>query len=186
MKRLIDIVVSFVLLILLSPLFVVLAALVCLTTPGRALHWSNRVGRDNRKFEMPKFRTMRDSTPQLPTHLLTNCSDCVTQVGRFLRRSSLDELPQLWSVLTGTMSLVGPRPALFNQGDLIALRTDRGAQTLLPGVTGWAQVNGRDDLPIPLKVEFDVEYLRRQSLWFDLRILFMTVRTVFSGKGVRF
>lgn len=184
MKRLIDIVVSLVALILLSPVLAVVAIVVRLSTPGPALHWSKRVGLDNRMFAMPKFRTMRIDAPQVPTHLLTDGRSWVTPVGRFLRSSSLDELPQLWSVLTGTMSLVGPRPALFNQDDLVALRTGRGVEKLLPGVTGWAQVNGRDDLPIPVKVEFDAEYLRRRSLAFDLRIIVLTVMKAFGGAGV--
>ena len=183
-KRLVDIAVSLVALVLLSPILVIVGLIVRLTSPGPALHWSKRIGRDNHLFAMPKFRTMRIDTPQVPTHLLTDGRNWVTPVGRFLRSSSLDELPQLWSVLIGTMSLVGPRPALFNQDDLVALRTELGVEKLPPGVTGWAQVNGRDDLPIPVKVQFDAEYLRRQSLWFDLRILVMTVLKAFGGSGV--
>lgn len=159
--------------VLLVPiLFVALA--VRLTSPGPALYWSDRVGRLNRIFKMPKFRSMRLDTPALATHLLADPRSHLTLIGSFLRKSSLDELPQLWSILVGDMSFVGPRPALFNQQDLIALRTEQGVHTLLPGMTGWAQVNGRDELSIPEKVKLDVVYLNRQSLWFDIHILWMT------------
>ena len=185
MKRALDFMISLGALVVLSPILLVVAVLVRATSPGPALHWSHRIGRDNRPFEMPKFRTMRIDTPQLPTHLLTDGRKWLTPIGSFLRRSSLDELPQLWSVLTGTMSLVGPRPALFNQDDLVALRTAEGVHRLVPGLTGWAQVNGRDELPIPDKVRFDAEYLSRRSLWFDLRIIVLTVLKAFGGSGVR-
>ena len=160
------------------------ALAVRLTSPGPALHWSDRVGQGNAIFRMPKFRTMRMGTPAVATHLLANEASHLTPIGGFLRRSSLDELPQLWSILAGDMSLVGPRPALFNQHDLLALRTAHSVQQLVPGLTGWAQVNGRDDLPIPEKVTLDAEYLRRQSLGFDLRILGQTFVNVLRRVGV--
>jgi len=155
-----------------------------LTSPGPALYWSDRVGRANQIFRMPKFRSMRVGTPAVATHLLTNAISHLTPIGGFLRKSSLDELPQLWSILVGDMSFVGPRPALFNQHDLIELRTAQGVHELIPGLTGWAQVNGRDELPIPDKVALDAEYLRRQSLGFDLRILWMTFVKVLRRDGV--
>lgn len=160
------------------------ALLVKLTAPGPALYWSDRVGRDNRIFRMPKFRSMRTDTPAVATHLLENPRQYLTPIGHFLRRSSLDELPQLWNIFKGDMSFVGPRPALFNQHDLIALRTEAQVHTLRPGLTGWAQVNGRDELPIPDKVKLDAEYRQRQSLWFDLRILWLTAAQVWRGSGV--
>lgn len=184
MKRLFDLLLalcaSFV---LLAPV-VLVALAVRLTSPGPALYWSDRVGRHNRIFRMPKFRSMRIDTPAVATHLLTNPGKYLTPIGPFLRKSSLDELPQLWSILKGDMSFVGPRPALFNQEDLIALRTQQGVHELVPGLTGWAQVNGRDELPIPQKVALDAEYLRRQSLGFDLRILWMTFVKVLRRDGV--
>jgi len=155
-----------------------------LTSPGPALYWSDRVGRHNRLFKMPKFRSMRIDTPAVATHLLSNPEQCLTPIGSFLRRSSLDELPQLWSILKGDMSFVGPRPALFNQDDLIKLRTEKGVHEVLPGLTGWAQVNGRDEIPIPQKVQLDAEYLHRQSFFFDLKILWMTALKVFNRDGV--
>jgi O-antigen biosynthesis protein WbqP len=154
------------------------------TSPGPAIHWSKRVGRGNRLFLMPKFRTMRIDTPQLATHLMGDANQWLTPIGGFLRRSSLDELPQLLSVLRGDMSLVGPRPALFNQDDLVSLRTAMGVEALRPGVTGWAQVNGRDELPIPQKVALDREYLERRSFWFDLKVLALTLSKVAAGRGV--
>jgi O-antigen biosynthesis protein WbqP len=171
-------------LVLLSPLLLGLAIAVRLESPGPALHWSRRVGRKNRIFPMPKFRTMRTGAPDVATHLLDDPDQWVTRLGAFLRRSSLDELPQLWSVLKGDMSLVGPRPALFNQDDLVALRTAAGVDALRPGLTGWAQINGRDELPIPEKAELDREYFERMSLAFDLRILVATARAALSGRGV--
>ena len=165
------------------PIFL-LAILVRLVSPGPALYWSDRVGRGNRIFRMPKFRTMRIDTPAVATHLLKDPSAYLTPVGVFLRRTSLDELPQLWSILKGDMSFVGPRPALFNQDDLIALRSQQGVHELTPGLTGWAQVNGRDELPIPEKVKLDVEYLHRQSFWFDLWILWLTLVKVIRRDGV--
>jgi O-antigen biosynthesis protein WbqP len=162
----------------------VVALAIKLNSPGPVLHWSDRIGRHNHIFRMPKFRTMRTDTPQLPTHLLQDSQAYVTSVGRFLRASSLDELPQLWSVLKGDLTLVGPRPALFNQDDLVELRTRAGVHLLVPGITGWAQINGRDDLPIPVKVEYDTEYLRRRGFWFDLKILLLTFAKVVRGEGV--
>jgi O-antigen biosynthesis protein WbqP len=170
-------------LILLVPVLLVALA-VRLTSKGPALYWSDRVGRNNKIFKMPKFRSMRVGTPAVATHLLTDVRSHLTPIGSFLRKSSLDELPQLWSILVGDMSFVGPRPALFNQQDLIALRTEQGVHTMVPGLTGWAQVNGRDELPIPDKVNLDVAYLQRQSLGFDLRILWLTFVKVLRRDGV--
>jgi len=160
-------------LILISPI-IIIWLLVRITSKGPVLYWSDRIGKDNKIFRMPKFRTMHIGAPTVATHLLTNPKAHLTPIGSFLRRSSLDELPQLWSILSGEMSFVGPRPALFNQRDLIALRTEQGVHTLVPGLTGWAQVNGRDDLPISDKVTLDAAYLRRQSLGFDIYILWLT------------
>ena len=179
-KRLFDATAALAGLILLSPLLVGLAIVVRVSSAGPALHWSRRVGRGNGIFAMPKFRTMRTGAPDVATHLLANPDQWVTPIGRFLRRTSLDELPQLWSILKGDMSLVGPRPALFNQDDLVALRTQAGVEALRPGLTGWAQVNGRDDLPIPEKVRLDREYLERRSMAFDLRILAATAAAAAS------
>ena len=184
MKRALDIFGGVAGLILLSPLFLGLAVAVRLDSPGPALHWSRRVGQRNRIFPMPKFRTMRIGAPDVATHLLDDPDAWVTPFGRVLRRSSLDELPQLWSVLKGDMSLVGPRPALFNQHDLVALRTQAGVDALRPGLTGWAQINGRDDLPIAEKARLDREYLQRRSMAFDLRILAATAVSAFTGRGV--
>lgn len=185
MKRLIDIAVSLFVSIVILPVVVVIAAAVKLTSPGPVLYWSDRVGRENRIFRMAKFRTMRTETPQLATHLLTDSQSWITPLGRFLRKTSLDEIPQLWNILRGDMSLVGPRPALFNQDDLVALRTEHGVHRLVPGITGWAQINGRDELTIPEKVAQDREYRDRQTAWFDLYILFMTVVRVLQRDGVR-
>ena len=184
MKRVFDIVVALGGLIAASPVLLGLAIAVRLESPGPSLHWSRRVGRRNRLFRMPKFRTMRTDAPDVATHLLEDPGRWITPLGGFLRRTSLDELPQLWSVLVGEMSLVGPRPALFNQDDLVALRTEAGIDALRPGLTGWAQVNGRDELPIPEKVRLDREYLERRSLAFDVRILLATAAAALSGKGV--
>ena len=170
-------------LVLAVPMLLVYVA-VRLTSPGPALYWSDRVGRRNKIFEMPKFRSMRVGTPTVATHLLADAKSHLTPIGSFLRKSSLDELPQLWSIVVGDMSFVGPRPALFNQYDLIALRTHHGVHKLVPGLTGWAQVNGRDELPIPDKVKLDVEYLHKQSLPFDMRILWMTFVKVLYRDGV--
>lgn len=169
--------------ILLLPIMLI-ALLVRLTSPGPALYWSDRVGRGGRIFRMPKFRSMRTDAPEVATHLLNDPQSWVTPLGAFLRRSSLDELPQLWSIARGEMSFVGPRPALHNQDDLIALRQAAGVDQLRPGLTGWAQVNGRDELPIPHKVALDSEYLRRQSLAFDLQIIWLTAARVWRGSGV--
>jgi O-antigen biosynthesis protein WbqP len=184
-KRVFDFIFGLLLLLLLLPLLSVLALVVKLTSKGPVLHWSERVGKDNRIFRMPKFRSMRIDTPQLPSHLLPNPSSYLTPVGSFLRRTSLDEFPQLFSILAGEMSFVGPRPALFNQDDLVALRTERGVHKLVPGLTGLAQVNGRDELPIPIKVEFDCEYLRRRSFWLDLQIIATTALKALRRDGVK-
>lgn len=184
MKRVFDLAVAIVVAVVLALPIVIVAIAVRLTSPGPALYWSDRVGRDNRIFIMPKFRSMRIDTPAVATHLLQNPDQWLTPIGSFLRKSSLDELPQLWSILKGDMSFVGPRPALFNQDDLIALRTDKGVHELVPGLTGWAQVNGRDELPIPQKVQLDVEYLERRSLLFDMKILWMTASKVLARNGV--
>lgn len=170
-------------LFLLLPLLVI-ALLVKLTSPGPVLYWSERVGRFNHIFKMPKFRSMRLGTPAVATHLLDSPQAYLTPIGAFLRRSSLDELPQLWSILEGNMSFVGPRPALFNQHDLVALRTRHGVHELVPGLTGWAQINGRDELPIPDKVAFDIEYLQRRSFWFDLKIIIWTFIKVAKRESV--
>ena len=161
-----------------------IAILVQLTSKGSVLYWSDRVGRENKIFKMPKFRSMRIDTPAVATHLLSDPDVYLSPIGGFLRITSLDELPQIWSILKGDMSFVGPRPALFNQDDLIALRTEYGVDQLTPGLTGWAQVNGRDELPIPEKVALDVEYMQRQSFWFDLKILWMTFLKVIKRDGV--
>jgi O-antigen biosynthesis protein WbqP len=185
LKRVFDIFVAAGAAVLLAlPMALVLLA-VRATSPGPALYWSKRIGRDNRVFLMPKFRTMRTDTPVVATHLLTDPARHLTPIGGFLRKTSLDELPQLWCILKGDMSLVGPRPALFNQDDLIAARTAENVHRLLPGLTGWAQVNGRDELAIPEKVALDAEYLRRQGMLFDLRILFMTAIKVARAAGVK-
>ena len=184
-KRAFDVLVAFTLLLLLLPLLFALALLINATSRGPAIYWSNRVGKNNRIFRMPKFRTMRIDTPQVPTHLLMDPAVYLTPIGSVLRRSSLDELPQLFSILVGDLSFVGPRPALFNQDDLVALRTERNIHMLVPGLTGWAQVNGRDELPIPVKVEFDYEYLQRRSFMFDLQIIGMTAVKVARGEGIQ-
>jgi O-antigen biosynthesis protein WbqP len=185
MKRLFDLALAIpAALALLLPIALIALA-VRLTSPGPALYWSDRVGRHNRLFKMPKFRSMRTDTPAVATHLLDDPARWLTPIGPFLRKSSLDELPQLWSILKGDMSFVGPRPALFNQDDLIALRTEAGVHALVPGLTGWAQINGRDELPIPQKVALDAEYLRRRSLGFDLRILWLTAVKVLRREGVQ-
>ena len=172
-----------ILVLLVAPMLLISIA-VRLSSKGPALYWSDRVGKNNKIFKMPKFRSMLTDTPAVATHLLDNPDTYLSPIGGFLRHSSLDELPQLFSVLKGDMSFVGPRPALYNQDDLIALRTGKGVDKLLPGVTGWAQVNGRDELSIPDKVALDVEYLNRQSFWFDIKILWMTFLRVISRDGV--
>jgi O-antigen biosynthesis protein WbqP len=184
MKRGFDVALALCVCICLALPIMLLALAVRCTSPGPALYWSDRVGRHNRIFSMPKFRSMRVHTPAVATHLLPDPGQWLTPIGSFLRKSSLDELPQLWSILKGDMSFVGPRPALFNQHDLVALRTQAGVHELLPGVTGWAQVNGRDELPIPDKVRLDAEYLQQRSFLFDLRILWMTALKVLTRDGV--
>ena len=184
MKRGFDVILACVLLVLLAPLLVCIGVLVRVTSPGPMLYWSDRVGQGNRLFRMPKFRSMQVGTPAVATHLLKEPNRFLTPIGSYLRRSSLDELPQLWSVLVGDMSFVGPRPALFNQDDLIALRTECGVHELVPGLTGWAQVNGRDELPILEKVKLDAEYLQRKSIIFDIHILWLTFVKVARRDGV--
>ena len=161
-----------------------IALLVTWTSPGPAIHWSTRVGRNNILFQMPKFRTMRTDAPDVATHLLTDSDRFVTPLGKILRKTSLDELPQLWSILRGEMVFVGPRPALHNQDDLVELRTENGVHQLVPGITGWAQINGRDELSIPDKVELEVFYLKHRSLWLDLKILWKTIFFVGKSKGI--
>jgi O-antigen biosynthesis protein WbqP len=184
LKRAFDLVLAMVAgAVLLFPL-VVVALAVRLTSKGPVLYWSDRVGRNNRIFKMPKFRSMRLGTPAVATHLLPNAVAALTPIGSFLRKSSLDEMPQLWSILKGDMSFVGPRPALFNQDDLIALRTEAGVDKLLPGLTGWAQVNGRDSVSIAEKVQLDTQYLHRKSLVFDLYIIWLTFLRVIQREDV--
>ena len=184
MKRIFDLLLGVAILVLLVSPMLLIAISVRLTSKGPALYWSDRVGKNNKIFKMPKFRSMLIDTPAVATHLLDNPDAYLSPIGGFLRSTSLDELPQLFSVLKGDMSFVGPRPALYNQDDLIALRTERGVDKLLPGITGWAQVNGRDDLSIPDKVALDAEYLNRQSFWFDMKILWMTFLKVMKRDGV--
>lgn len=184
MKRIFDLLLGVAIFVLLAVPMLLIFIAVRLSSKGPALYWSDRVGKNNKIFKMPKFRSMLTGTPAVATHLLDNPNTCLSPIGGFLRRSSLDELPQLFSVLKGDMSFVGPRPALFNQEDLIALRTEKGVDKLLPGVTGWAQVNGRDELSIADKVALDVEYLHRQSFWFDIKILWMTFLKVIKRDGV--
>jgi O-antigen biosynthesis protein WbqP len=184
MKRIFDLICAISAATILVIPILSISILVRLTSPGPAIYWSDRVGRHNQLFKMPKFRSMRMDTPAVATHLLDNPTQWLTPIGSFLRRSSLDELPQIWSILKGDMSFVGPRPALFNQDDLIALRTEKGIDTLVPGLTGWAQVNGRDELPIPQKVAFEEEYLRKKSFLFDIKILWLTAVKVLAKKGV--
>jgi len=184
MKRIFDLLFGIVIFVFLAAPMLLIFIAVCFSSKGPALYWSDRVGRNNKTFKMPKFRSMLADTPAVATHLLANPDSYLSPIGGFLRRSSLDELPQLFSVLKGDMSFVGPRPALFNQDDLIALRTENGVDKLLPGITGWAQVNGRDELSIPDKVALDVEYLDCQSFWFDIKILWMTFLRVVKRDGV--
>jgi len=184
LKRLFDLFLASVAAVVLLIPFLIVALMVRLTSKGPILYWSQRVGKNNLLFSMPKFRSMRVGTPAVATHLLSNPETLLTPIGSFLRRSSLDELPQLWSILKGDMSFVGPRPALFNQEDLIAQRTAANVHTLTPGLTGWAQINGRDELPIPQKVALDTEYLQRHSFGFDLKILVLTFIKVVKKEGV--
>lgn len=184
MRRLIDFLIALTAVVILMPVLLVVAIVVKLTSKGPVLYWSDRIGLDNETFGMPKFRTMRINTPSLATHLLEEPESYLTSVGGFLRKTSLDELPQLWSILKGEMAIVGPRPALYNQDDLIALRTELGVHKLLPGLTGWAQINGRDEIPIPEKVALDVEYLDKKSLLLDIHIVWKTFLKVVSRKDV--
>ncbi len=184
MKRVFDLSVGMITLIIAVVPILFVALGVKISSKGNALYWSDRVGQGNVIFKMPKFRTMEVDTPAVATHLMHNPDAYLSLIGGFLRRTSLDELPQLWSILKGDMSFVGPRPALFNQDDLIALRTEKGVDQLVPGLTGWAQVNGRDELPITEKVALDVEYLEKQSFWFDMYILWFTLLKVVRRDGV--
>ena len=184
LKRTVDFTTALTAILFLSLPMLLIALLVRLTSPGPILYWSDRIGRHNTIFKMPKFRTMRIDTPAVATHLLTEPARFLTPIGKFLRKSSLDELPQLISILKGDMSFVGPRPALFNQYDLIELRTRNGVQVLTPGLTGWAQINGRDELPIPVKVEFDEYYLKNRSLMLDVQIMYRTFLKVAKSEGV--
>lgn len=184
MKRVFDLLLALLASFLLLVPIVLVAILVKLTSKGPALYWSDRVGKNNIIFKMPKFRSMKTDTPAVATHLLPDPKSVLTPIGGFLRKSSLDELPQLWCILKGDMSFVGPRPALFNQDDLIALRTEKGIEKLMPGLTGWAQVNGRDELPIPQKVALDAEYADKQGFWFDIKILWRTFLKVINRDGV--
>jgi O-antigen biosynthesis protein WbqP len=183
-KRAFDVCSSLALFIATLPLFIIIWIAVKVTSPGPLFHISDRVGRNNEIFKMLKFRTMRIDTPQVATHLMTDPSKYVMPVGRFLRKTSLDELPQLLNVIKGDMTVVGPRPALFNQDDLIALRTEKGVHTLVPGITGWAQTHGRDEIPIPQKVDLDAYYLEHQSIRLDLKILWLSLKQAFCGVGV--
>jgi O-antigen biosynthesis protein WbqP len=184
MKRFFDFTTALILMIMMLLPIAVIAILVRFTSQGPAIYWSDRVGKGNKNFLMPKFRTMRKGSPEIATHLLQNVESYLTPFGSFLRRTSLDELPQLWSVLKGDMSFVGPRPALFNQDDLIKLRTEKGISMLTPGITGWAQINGRDDISIPVKVSYDEYYLKNQSFCFDLKVLWNTFFKVLKKEGV--
>jgi O-antigen biosynthesis protein WbqP len=184
MPRLLDATLSTLLLVGLLPLYFLIWIAVRISSEGPGLYWSDRVGRYNRTFKMPKFRTMRINTPAVATHLLQSPQSYMTPIGGFLRRTSLDELPQLWSILRGDMSFVGPRPALFNQADLVSLRTQHGIQNLRPGLTGWAQINGRDELSVEEKVRLDLEYKGRKTLLFDIKILLITVLKVLRRQGV--
>jgi O-antigen biosynthesis protein WbqP len=183
-KRLFDFLLALLVLALFALPLCLVAAAIKLSSRGPVLYWSDRVGKGNRIFRMPKFRSMRTDTPALATHLLTSPEQYLTPIGSFLRKTSLDELPQLWSILCGHMSFVGPRPALFNQYDLIALRTQHGVDQLVPGLTGWAQINGRDELSIADKVSFDAEYLRTRSVHLDMQILWKTFTKVYKSEGV--
>ena len=184
MKRIFDLILAAILIIVLSVPMLIIIFAIRLTSKGPALYWSERVGLDNSIYKMPKFRTMKIDTPQVATHLMSNPEKFLSPIGGFLRQTSLDELPQLLSILKGNMSFVGPRPALYNQEDLITLRSENGLDKLLPGLTGWAQVNGRDELSIPEKVMLEVEYMNKKSFWFDLKILWFTFLKVINRKGV--
>ncbi len=183
-KRIIDLVLAIIALVVFCIPIVLIALIIKLTSHGPVVYWSNRIGRNNQIFRMPKFRTMRIDTPTVATHLLSNPARYLTPIGSILRMTSLDELPQLWSIFCGDMSFVGPRPALFNQADLISLRTAHQVHVLVPGLTGWAQINGRDELPIPDKVALDVYYLQHRSLLLDIKILLLTILKVLTRDGV--
>ena len=185
MKRLFDLLLAFLLLIVLSVPMIIIALLVKITSRGPVLYWSDRVGINNSIFKMPKFRTMKIGTPAVATHLMTSPDQYLTSIGNILRKYSLDEIPQIFSVIKGDMSFVGPRPALYNQDDLVELRTQKGIHKLIPGITGWAQINGRDDLPIPAKVDLDEYYLNHHSFIFDLKTLFLTFSSVIGSKGIQ-
>lgn len=184
MKRIFDFTISLFLLVVFGSPMLIIALLVKVTSRGPVLYWSDRVGKDNTIFKMPKFRTMKINTPAVATHLLEKPDQYMTPIGKFLRKLSLDEFPQLFSILKGDMSFVGPRPALFNQDDLVEFRTQKGVHVLPPGLTGWAQINGRDELPIPVKVEYDEYYMMNQSFFFDLKIIFLTALKVVKSEGV--
>lgn len=184
MKRIFDFLISLTFILILSPLAILIALFIKLTSPGPIIYWSNRIGKDNKIFKMPKFRTMKINTPALATHLMNDSSQYLTPIGSFLRKTSLDEIPQLWSILKGDMSFVGPRPALFNQDDLIELRTKAGIHHLQPGLTGWAQINGRDSLSISEKVNWEKDYLDKKSFWFDLYIFIKTFQRVLLSKNI--
>jgi O-antigen biosynthesis protein WbqP len=184
MKRFLDFIFAVILIIILALPLLIICLAIRFTSEGPSIFWSDRAGRDNIIFRMPKFRSMRVGAPTMATHLLKNPETYLTPIGSFLRKTSLDELPQLWSILRGDMSFVGPRPALFNQDDLISLRSEAGLHKLLPGLTGWAQVNGRDELSIPQKIVLEIEYMQRQSLWFDIKIMWLTARKIVSRNGV--
>lgn len=185
MKRLFDFLMSLIAILLLSPVILIVALAIKITSPGPILFKQRRIGKDNIEFEIYKFRTMRIDTPNVPTHLLENPEQWITPIGKFLRKTSLDELPQLFNILKGEMSIVGPRPALYNQLDLKDMRTKVGVHKLIPGLTGWAQINGRDEIPLSLKVNLDKEYLDRKSFLFDIKIIFMTVLSVLKSDGVQ-
>lgn len=185
MKRLFDFVMSLIGIIVLSPIILIVALAVKLTSPGPMLFKQRRIGKNNDEFQIYKFRTMRIDTPNVPTHLLENPEQWITPVGKFLRKTSLDELPQLFNILKGEMSIVGPRPALYNQIDLKEMRTEAGVHKLVPGLTGWAQINGRDEIPLSLKVKLDKEYLEKKNFFFDIKIIFMTVLSVLKSEGIQ-
>jgi len=184
LKRTFDLITAIILILFLAFPMAIISILIKLDSKGPAIYWSNRFGCNNVIFKMPKFRSMKQNTSSIASHLMANPDEFITSLGKFIRRTSLDELPQLYSVLKGDMSFVGPRPALFNQDDLMILRSKKGVDALIPGITGWAQVNGRDELSIVRKVKFEVEYLHKKSFWFDLKILWMTLLKVFHGKDV--
>jgi O-antigen biosynthesis protein WbqP len=184
MKRFFDLMLALILFMPFLVLMFFIAIAIIYTSKGPPLHWSDRVGANNSIFKMPKFRTMNIDTPEVATHLLPNPDNFLTPIGRFLRRSSLDELPQIFSIIKGDMSFVGPRPALFNQNDLIKLRSDNNLDKLIPGLTGWAQINGRDELTIPEKVTIELEYMKKKSFWFDLKILWLTIVKVLNNSGI--